>query len=368
MTPRFIVLLLQIFFIVSCSGRSTPAGPPKLPKAAAGGATLTETALVWIVSLREPEFPEAQQTGQWEETAPVRTYWVAPVGNTWVVVSWRPGLFVAVGSKVSEVVLTRYRHHLTQLPPATEQDSEQLKECRELIEANAELDGLYAKGSGLTLRDLSSDARTPLLPVPASLEALDYPFASFRNAHPLGSLGSYLFVRVFGYAESCGRLRAVDVEDFEILDLAQGKRVTDQFWGSGGEKPWKKYFDLPERRVELAPMMKRQLREYDPGTADEYDPANLYVRHFYPVFSTAAANVAFQVAYRYWAGCRACPSFDGFALAEDLPPELQDAVAMHPAIEAARAALPKEWRLGGFSVLSTTPAETTRLRALFESR
>jgi hypothetical protein len=325
---------------------------------------VAEAALVWIRPFREVTHQDAPRTGIWEEPAPARTFWVAPVGNTWVVVSERPGLFVGQGPRLLEVLLTRYHHRMTELPPATGQDSDALKECRGMAEENNLAEGLGAQGSGLVVRDLGTGVRTPLLPAAESLEALEYPSESMRFAEPLGGLGPYLFLRVHGYNQPCG-MRAFDVDEFEIFDLAQGVLVTTKFSASDGKGTWKKYFDLPVRRKELEPMIRKQLEEYDGGI--EYDATNLYVTHFFPVFGPALAGVGFQVAYRYWAGCRACPSFEGFALAEELPPEMQDHASMHPAMAVVRARVPKSWRIGGVSVLIAAPAEVTRLRAVFDA-
>jgi len=357
------ILLFNIFFMYSCAKPGT-AAPPKLPSPDTTRTTVADAALVWIMPFKEKDFVGTEKTGIWEEAAPVRSFWVAPVGNTWAVVAERTGLFVALGPRLTEVIIANYQHKMTELPAPTEQDSDALKECRDLMEGNSLTEGISAEGSGLILRDLGAGTKTPLLPPAASLEALDYPAGSMRYAKLLGGLGPYLFLHVSGYNQPCG-LRSFDVDDFEILDLAQAVLVTLKFSGNAEQNTWKKYFDLPNRRQELEPMMKKQLLEYDNGI--EYDAENLYVAHFYPVFPSSLATIGFQVAYRYWAGCRSCPSFDGYALAEELPPEMQEYATMHPAITAVRARLPKDWRIGGISLLSVPVAEGTRLRQLFDT-
>jgi len=363
MNQNLLYLLFIIFFNISCT-KPGPGAPPKLPTPNATRTKVTDAALVWIRPFREIEYKGSANFGFWEESAPVHTFWVAPVGNAWEVTAQRSGLFIALGPRLTEVIIARYHHRMTELPPATEQDSDALKECRGMVQDNSLTEGISAQGSGLILRDLGTSMKTPLLPAAASLEALDYPSESMRWAKLLGGLGPYLFLRVHGYNQPCG-MRPFDVDEFEIIDMAQGIPVTTKFSGTDEQSTWKKYFDLPNRRKELAPMINKQLQEYDSGI--EYDAGNLYVAHFYPVFPESLANIGFQVAYRYWAGCRACPSFDGYALAEELPPEMQDYAPMHPAIAAVRSRVPKDWRIGGISVLSTTPAEVNRLRRVFDA-
>lgn len=363
MTSKLLLLLLPFLLLAAC-GRPSPSPSPKLPAPDGARPSMDEAAVVWVRPEDELEYAALENQGRWDEILPVRSLWVVPSGRGWAVVSERPGLFVLAGARLREVFLSRYALRQRELPAQSASDPENLADCREELEGNPDFAGFLAVGAGLTLRELDTGDLTPLVPAPESLAALEYPIDASSYARPLGSLGPYLFVQVSGYAQPCARPEQGRSE-FKIFDLAKGADLTEPRFSDSHEQSWKRQFDTEPRRRAVEPELKSQLTEY--GADGPFDATNLYVYALYPVFPVGAARVAFEVVYRYYAGCRACDPFEAAARAATLPAELDAHGSLHPAVEAARPRVPKGWRVAGVTHLIAPAAEVRRLRARFDT-
>ncbi len=381
------------FTVLSACGRSAPVAPAKLPVPPAVVATQADAVLVWI---RPDQWPqpggsepggtepggtepggsepggsepggsepgEDSRTGLRNEPLPGRTFWIAQTGSAWTIAGTRSGLLATVGPNLYELQAARFNLRLTELPPPAEGESDGLTQCRQVFDGTGEV-ALSARGTGLVMRDLMQRTDVDLFPAPGSIADLDYNAYTLRITDVLGGLGKYLFVRILGHEAPCGT-SGDELARFEVVDLEASRVVTREVFDPTDGGPWIRYFDLPQRRRELAPGLKRQLKAYDASA--EYEPDNLQFSSTMPIFPNNLATVAFQTTYRYWGGCRACPQFDSHALVEALPPELADDAQRHPALALVDVRLPEGWCIGGITRLSAPPARVAALRARFEA-
>jgi len=356
------LVMVWVSLLTGCKNK-TPVAPARLPQPPTVAARLADAVLVWIRPEAGPEPGDSPEKGVWNDHLPARTFWITPVGNTWTIVAVRPGLFVAAGTDLLEVEWSRFRYQLKELPAQTEGENAGLAHCRDVFDGWSEVD-LNARGAGLVLRDPAAKTDIEVIQVPESIEALDYNASTVRVADVLGGLGNYMFVQVLGHEASCGT-GPDPIAEFHIVDLDARQVVTQDFLEPTENGPWVRYFDLPQRRQELAPSLKNQLKEHDSSL--KYDPKDLAFFSMRPVFPAQLATVVFQVTYRYWAGCHACPQLDGQALVETLPPELAAYTDRHPALALVDGRLPEGWRIGGFSLLSAPPARVVQLRGHFDA-
>lgn len=357
--------LLPLFLLLlAACGRQKPAASPTLPGPEGVREPLDEAVLVWLRSEDELTPGDVERDGRWEEPLPVRTLWIVPSGRDWAVASERPGLFVGAGARLRELVWARYALRQKELPEQSASEPENLPDCREEAEGNPDFAGFSAVGAGLALRDPATGTLTHLVPAPESLAALEYPVDGASYARPLGSLGPYLFVQVHAWLQPCARPEQ-GRNAFRIFNLEETAELTDTRFSDSDEKSWKRALDTESRRQAVEPELRQQLIDY--GSDGAFDAANLYVYALYPVYPAGAARAAFEVVYRYYAGCKACDPFEAAARAGVLPSELDAHAPVHPAVEAARPRVPKGWRVAGVTHLLAPAVELRRLRARFDA-
>ena len=336
-------------------------------------ATQADAVLVWIRPNQWPqpggtepggtEPGEGSKTGLWNEPLPARTFWITQTGSVWTISSTRPGLFATVGPNLYELQGARFNLRLTELPPPAGGESDGLTQCRQVFDRTGDIT-LSARGTGLVMRDVTRRPDVDLFPAPESIADLDYNAYTLRTTDVLGGLGKYLFVRILSHEAPCGT-SGDELARFDVVDLEASQVVTGDLFNPTDGGPWTRYFDLPQRRRELAPGLKRQLKAYDASA--EYEPGNLHFSSTMPIFPANLATVVFQTTYLYWGGCRACPQFVSQALVEALPSELADDAQRHPALALVDGRLPEGWRIGGLTRLCAPAARVAELRVHFDA-
>ncbi|MBU1411197.1 hypothetical protein KKC22_06715 [Myxococcota bacterium] len=350
------IILSLLFAFFSCtSPSSNSTKQPKLPEAQkAPPLNNSEVALVWV------------RNG---EDKPIQTYWMEAVKGQWSVIAQKPGLFMAQGESIFEVLDTYASHERPANAPPAKDAGPGEPGCDD------EITELTQRDYGLFFRNLLDDQmkmvklRSQI--APASKLAIVYK-KSPMSSMLLGSIGPYLFIRDQRREVAC-RLNPAHVEYFYIVDSSAFKVVfklgdhtlgDDNFTGKEDAVAWDKSY---LKALYYNPILVKFRQDVKDNVGLEtLETVDIKIGYFHGAPNPVRGWMEMHVVYRYNEGCRACPAVDSDpSPTTDLPTELQPFSKVHPAVQALAAQVPKGSRIGGFSVLPAPVKQKDKLQRDF---